>query len=92
VAVVGNCLGRLHRQGQERDVVTLFYRHTAEMASYVDQALSRAAYVQATLGTQQKIIKYALDKEPEERDLMSLLPPTKTSTFHLETVGGVVTT
>jgi hypothetical protein len=84
-------LGRLHRQGQDRDVFTFFYRHTSEMASFVDQALARAAYVQATLGNQQKIIKYKM-AESSARDLLNLPPPTKTAQFHLETLGGVIGT
>ena len=56
VAVVGNCLGRMHRQGQDHAVVnTWFYRHTAETAKCVDQALRRANYVNGVLKANQKI-------------------------------------
>lgn len=50
-------LGRLHRPGQKAPVVrALVYRHTDELAQYVDDALKRAAYVQGTLGANQKLI------------------------------------
>lgn len=49
-------LGRLHRVGQDSDVVRAeFYRHTPELRDHVDQALRRALYVQGTLGSVQKL-------------------------------------
>lgn len=60
-------LGRLHRQGQANAVETLFYRHTPELSAYVDQALRRARYVQATLGGDQKIITYGMETETANR-------------------------
>ena len=49
-------LGRLHRIGQEAEIVRAsFYRHTVEMAAAVDQAMSRALYVESTIGASQKI-------------------------------------
>lgn len=49
-------LGRLHRVGQESPVIRAeFYRHTVEMAAAVDQAMSRALYVESTIGAAQKI-------------------------------------
>lgn len=49
-------LGRLLRIGQEAPrVMAEFYRHTPELARHVDQALSRALYVEQTLGAAQKL-------------------------------------
>ena len=49
-------LGRLHRIGQRSDVVkTWFYRHTQEVRAHVDKALSRALYVESTIGASQKL-------------------------------------
>lgn len=59
-------LGRLHRQGQKREVTTLFYRHTPELASFTDQSIRRAQYVQGTLGSQQKIITYKMAPSEDE--------------------------
>lgn len=50
-------LGRLHRVGQKADAVTAeFYQHTPELRECVQKALTRAEYVQSTLGSQQKIV------------------------------------
>lgn len=48
-------LGRLHRIGQARDVTTWFYRHTVELDRHVRQALTRALYVESTIGANQKL-------------------------------------
>lgn len=57
VAVVGNCLGRLHRQGQkESTVITEVYLHTPEVRNSFEQALRRAEYVRETMGQDQKIL------------------------------------
>lgn len=57
VAVVGNCLGRLHRQGQKEAVVTTaVYMHTKEVKKSFEQALRRAEYVRQTMGQDQKIL------------------------------------
>lgn len=49
-------LGRLHRIGQEADTVSAeVYRHTEEFRASVDNAMSRALYVQETLGSEQKL-------------------------------------
>lgn len=68
------CLGRLHRQGQTDHVHTWFYRHTDELNACVDQALRRAAYVQATTKNQQKILTYGMadERDQRDRDLRSL--------------------
>lgn len=56
VAVVGNCLGRLHRQGQDSAVVTTyFYDHTPELFAAFEQAKRRAQYVEGTTGSRQKL-------------------------------------
>lgn len=53
VAVVGNCLGRLHRLGQKAERVRYgFYRHTPEMRRAVDAALNAALYVEGIHGAQ----------------------------------------
>lgn len=50
-------LGRLHRIGQEADQVTAkVYRHTPEFRASIDKALSRALYVQDTIGSEQKLM------------------------------------
>lgn len=50
-------LGRLCRIGQESPIVRAwFYRHTPELRAHVDEAMARAAYVQSTLGADQKIL------------------------------------
>lgn len=50
-------LGRLYRIGQKAPRVSaLFYRHTPELRAQVDKALSRALYVQRTIGAAQKIL------------------------------------
>jgi hypothetical protein len=55
-------LGRLHRIGQPSSVVTAcFYRHTQEMKDLVDTALSRAVYVEKTLGSNQKLSTFRKD-------------------------------
>lgn len=49
-------LGRLHRIGQNSDIVrTWFYQHTSEVKRHVGQALRRAFYVASTLGASQKL-------------------------------------
>lgn len=49
-------MGRLHRIGQQSPkVITYFCRHTRELRRHVGQALSRAFYVQSTLGSSQKL-------------------------------------
>lgn len=48
--------GRLHRIGQTQPAtITWFYRHTAELKRHVDQALTRAFYIEGTLGAAQKL-------------------------------------
>jgi hypothetical protein len=50
-------LGRLYRVGQDAPVVwARFYRHTEEIRDIVDRAMSRAVYVQSTIGARQKIV------------------------------------
>jgi hypothetical protein len=49
-------LGRLHRSGQKKGVLTWYYAHTPELAKQIDKALLRASYVQATIGAEQKLI------------------------------------
>jgi hypothetical protein len=49
-------LGRLHRTGQERDVATWFYSHTEELEANLASAISRANYVQSTIGARQKLL------------------------------------
>lgn len=49
-------LGRLHRIGQLAEIVFAeFYQHTEEMAASYHQARARAAYVQNTIGSAQKL-------------------------------------
>lgn len=51
------CLGRLHRIGQESDEVTCeVYRHTEEMAASIDKAVREAKYIEETMGTYQKLL------------------------------------
>lgn len=50
-------LGRLDRQGQTSPIVLArFYRHTPELRKHVEQALTRARYVQGTIGAHQKLL------------------------------------
>ncbi len=50
-------LGRTHRIGQGADEVTAeVYRHTAELRTAFDTAISRANYIEATMGTKQKLV------------------------------------
>jgi hypothetical protein len=57
-------LGRLHRVGQKADTVTAhFYQHTPELKACVETALSRASYVQSTLGSNQKIVTANIGKK-----------------------------
>ena len=57
-------LGRLHRLGQDANLVTAeVYRHTREFKQSIDRAMSRALYVQETLGSSQKLrAGYSLDE------------------------------
>ncbi len=49
-------IGRIHRIGQlQTSTLTWFYRHTAELRSHVDTALSKALYIEGTLGAAQKL-------------------------------------
>jgi hypothetical protein len=49
-------LGRLHRPGQKAKKVTAeFYAHTEEFKNALAQAQARAEYVNATMGTRQKL-------------------------------------
>lgn len=49
-------LGRTHRPGQKATSVSAeYYAHTEELASAYKQAQERAAYVEATVGNEQKI-------------------------------------
>jgi hypothetical protein len=59
-------LGRLHRQGQPKSVVTtLVYLHTPEVKNSFEQALRRAEYVKGTMGQDQKILDGWFDAEEE---------------------------
>jgi hypothetical protein len=50
-------LGRLMRDGQLSERVrTWVYMHIAELKAAVQQAMTRAAYVQGTMGTEQKLL------------------------------------
>lgn len=50
-------LGRTHRQGQLADeVVAHVYRHTEELRSAFEAAVSRARYIEETTGSRQKLI------------------------------------
>jgi len=56
VAVVGNCLGRTHRQGQEADeVAATIYGHTWAFRGAMESALLQAQYVVQTTGQVQKL-------------------------------------
>lgn len=49
-------LGRLHRVGQESDIVRAwYYAHTIEVRDAMDSARERAAYVERTIGAVQKL-------------------------------------
>lgn len=49
-------LGRLHRIGQPEPIVrTWMYRHTDDLDRHIGQALTRALYVQSTIGASQKL-------------------------------------
>jgi hypothetical protein len=50
-------LGRTHRRGQVKEVTAEFFAHTPELISHLQTAISRAEYVQATLGSAQKLVK-----------------------------------
>lgn len=54
---VEQCLGRLHRPGQNHDVIAYFYRHTDEMKKHIDDALAAAYYVEGTGFGSQRILK-----------------------------------
>jgi len=50
-------LGRIHRPGQEADLVHAeYYAHTEELEKAYVQALDRALYVEGTMSTKQKLI------------------------------------
>jgi hypothetical protein len=50
-------LGRLHRPGQQADEVgVVVYRHTEEMREALKKARDDASYIEATLGSQQKLL------------------------------------
>lgn len=50
-------LGRLHRIGQDADEVDVHvYRHTEEYRDAIDSAVRKAKYIEATLGTYQKLL------------------------------------
>lgn len=50
-------LGRLHRVGQEASSVSAYYYdHTPELKEAIQSALTRAEYIQTTIGAQQKIV------------------------------------
>lgn len=50
-------MARTHRPGQRADVVTVeVYRHTREMRDAIDEAISRARYMQETTGSLQKLL------------------------------------
>ena len=50
-------LGRLVRDGQEADLVTAWvYKHTPELRAFIEKATARAEYVQATVGSKQKLL------------------------------------
>jgi hypothetical protein len=56
--VAEQALGRLHRQGQASPEVSAFYySHTPELEAAIQQAMRRAAYVQRTLGSPQKLLR-----------------------------------
>jgi hypothetical protein len=57
VAVVGNCLGRTHREGQEADEVSydVMFACKEQMDGFL-QALADARYLQDTLGSPQKLL------------------------------------
>lgn len=58
VAIVGNCLGRLRRDGQQSAVVqTEIYLHTAELRKTLEQALRRGEYVQDVTTEEQMLIE-----------------------------------
>lgn len=57
VAIVGNCLGRHHRPGQEADEVRYdFMLHTEAQRAAMLQAINDAEYVQETTGQKQKVL------------------------------------
>ena len=50
------CIGRLHRSGQEADEVRFdMYLHTPELRAALGQALADARYIEDTTGSQQKL-------------------------------------
>lgn len=56
------CLGRIHRTGQEADEVTCeVYRHTHEFANAIDSAVRQAKYVVGTTGTFPKLLTATVD-------------------------------
>jgi hypothetical protein len=57
VAVVGNCIGRTHREGQDADDVLVEVPFWDGIAlSYLTAARDDAAYVQQSTGQQQKLL------------------------------------
>lgn len=66
VAIVGNCLGRLHRRGQRSgEVFTEIYLHTEDLEQSFEQAIRRGHYVEEIAGEAQKL----LDGWEDDRDL-----------------------
>lgn len=58
VAVVGNCLGRLARDGQQSAVVGMdVYLHTRELRATFEQALRRGEYVQDITTEEQMLLR-----------------------------------
>ena len=57
VAIVGNCLGRTHRQGQMADEVGVdVYLHTEHFQAAFDQAIKDSEYVENTQGQRRKLL------------------------------------
>ena len=59
-------LGRTHRPGQKKDEVNVWlYRHTSRWARAFDTARMRAAYIQQTTRSQQKLVTAGYSFDPE---------------------------
>lgn len=57
VVVVGNCLGRIHRFGQQADEVEVeMYLHCLELWQAFDQACKDAAYIEQTKREKQLLL------------------------------------
>ncbi len=71
VAIVGNCLGRTHRNGQRADSVEAeVFLHTPEMRGAFDTARNRARYVTNTMKNPQKLCYAVLDLSAAVEDTL----------------------